>query len=247
MDLEREDVMVWLRKLIATGCVVGDMNSPPCSMWSKARHRPLEHGLGPRPVRSREKPWEPLPGLSAREVTQHALSSLLALACLEIYVLVWRAGGLSGLEHPADPGREPYPSLFASDHCKFVQELVGGALVYLDQCEFGACSKKPTNMMFSEVEASDLDRHCTHPGGHPPLRGLSDSGDFKTTPAAAYPSDLNQSLAQVYVNYIKKHGGCARPRGQGVWRAPWQDSDVPALRLTRQLRALPGRSGQFQR
>ncbi|CAE8732571.1 unnamed protein product, partial [Polarella glacialis] len=94
MDLEREDVMVWLRELIATGCVVGDMNSPPCSMWSKARHRPLENGLGPRPA------WNTLLTLDVNRIRDFKTTPAAAYPLAQVYVnYIKKHGGAFGERH----------------------------------------------------------------------------------------------------------------------------------------------------
>jgi hypothetical protein len=238
LDLEKESVMQWLRDLISSGCVLGSLQSPPCAVWSKARHRKLKSGVGPRPLRSRETPWVPLPYCTAREIQQHAISSILALCCLELYVLMSLAGGISGFEHPADPGSAPYPSLFVTDHCVYVQALTESIIILLHQCRFGAVSTKPTAMMFNSPLARSLKALCNHKGGHRPLIGQVD-GAFRTSFAAAYPPLLNKSLAEVFVQDIVIKNGQVTG-GHGGWTSPWANSELPALRATRQHRPVQG-------
>eukprot|EP00972_Heterocapsa_arctica_P027197 3998827-Heterocapsa_arctica.AAC.1 len=86
-DLAREENLGRLRSHAEAGDVLGAQAGPPCSTWSRARHR------RPRPLRSRSTPWVPLPDLDPRECRAHLLGSLLALACLDIIARVCGSGG----------------------------------------------------------------------------------------------------------------------------------------------------------
>ena len=94
-----------------SGLIVAVMASPPCSTVSRARHRRLPGGGGPRPLRSRADPFVPLPHLYPRELRAVALGTHLACACYRLLAAVCLRGGSPGgwgaKEHPADPGREP--------------------------------------------------------------------------------------------------------------------------------------------
>ena len=78
------------------GHIVGALSSPPCSPFSRARRRALPGGGGPRPLRSRARPLEPLPGLTQRERLSCLQGTHLALACLEIIARVAWKGGWAG-------------------------------------------------------------------------------------------------------------------------------------------------------
>ena len=61
------------------------------------------------------------------------------------------------------------------------------------------------------IEAIGARTRCTHPGGHAPLRGLDEHGEFRTRAAAAYPAELNTWLAELIVT-----AACARRSGRTV-------------------------------
>eukprot|EP00435_Cladocopium_sp_Y103_P021564 s463_g5.t1 len=65
-DLLSDLVCDALLKLIKSGRVAGGFGSPPCSTVSAARHVPLSVQGGPRPLRSRDKPWDALPYCTKR-------------------------------------------------------------------------------------------------------------------------------------------------------------------------------------
>lgn len=56
------------------------------------------------------------------------------------------SGLLAALVHPADLGRPPYASIFASDACAYAQGH-GFSLARVDQCLCGADLRYPTTVM----------------------------------------------------------------------------------------------------
>ena len=123
---------------------------------------------------------------------------------------VGERGGWVGLEHPEDPKCEPFPSFFNTDILKAIQGFLGLAIILLHQCMFGGPKRKPTNMMISKYELSRLKKLCCHPGGHGGAIGLTDTGQFHTTPLALYPSALSRALASCIVDSL----ALAEQRGQ---------------------------------
>ena len=81
--------------------------------------------------------WEPLPEPTPCEHKAVVLGTLLAVSCLD---LLARLGGRRYwcmLEHPADPGRHPYPSVFATDLIREVVSFIkGGAGGYASPMPF---------------------------------------------------------------------------------------------------------------
>jgi hypothetical protein len=59
-DLLQANVGHTVLQLINDDRVIGGFASPPCSTISAARHVPLTLRGGPRPLRSRDNPWQPL-------------------------------------------------------------------------------------------------------------------------------------------------------------------------------------------
>ena len=59
---------------------------------------------------------------------------------------VAKSGGKVFLEHPEDPGRDPFPSIWATDEMNDLIDGTGADKLDLDQCRFDAPSQKPTTI-----------------------------------------------------------------------------------------------------
>ena len=121
----------------------------PGAVFFWAMHKPLPVGGGPRPLRSRENVWHPLPDLKPKEIRSVVLGSLLAISCVDLLARVGGRRCWAMLEHLADPGRAPFPSAFfsGSDLLKRVQHHIRGGIVLSHQCRFDAQSVKPTMLL----------------------------------------------------------------------------------------------------
>eukprot|EP00959_Pyramimonas_sp_CCMP1952_P069684 1454572-Pyramimonas_sp.AAC.1 len=84
---------------------MGSFAGPPCSTVSRARHHVLCRG--PRPLRSREEPLLPLPGLSETESRACALGTHLFLLCLEFQSSSQRGLGRTGPSSGSRPSPLP--------------------------------------------------------------------------------------------------------------------------------------------
>lgn len=161
---------------------------------------PLKQRGGPRPIRGRERPWEPLRYCSDREIRSVQIGTALFLVCLGMLGEIRIEGGWTGLEHPADRG-DPYPSFFNTPEVELVKQFCKMKYYVLDQCMFGAQTKKPTGMLLP-TSSSDMMIRCKHSRKHPQLRGLDSDGNFLTTPAARYPPGLCAAVAKVVVRQL---------------------------------------------
>ena len=103
-------------------------------------------------------------------------------------------GGWTGLEHPADRDREPYPSFFSTEEVKEFMQQLRLQFLEIDQCMYGALGKEPTGLLVPRASVFDVLR-CNHSESHPLRVGLDDNGHFRTTPAAKYPVALCCALA----------------------------------------------------
>lgn len=189
--------------LIHSRRVLGGFGSPPCSTISAARHRPLAGGGGPRPLRSRDAPWEPLPYCTTREVLAVQTGSLLFLLCVGILGEICYFGGWVGLEHPADGGKPPFESFFNTEEMALFKVCCRLRYYVVDQCMYGTPSKKPTGLVLPEGSATMV-RRCHHDRKHEMLLGRLADGSFKTTAAARYPADLCFELARVFADRCLK-------------------------------------------
>ena len=242
-----------------SGLIVAVMASPPCSTVSRARHRRLPGGGGPRPLRSRADPFVPLPHLYPRELRAVALGTHLACACYHLLAAVCLRGGWGAKEHPADPGREPYPSFFHSDEIRHLSGLVDGMTYVLHQCRFGSPAVKPTGIWTVDFGVKSLALKCNHRTPHMMAIGLAQDGTFKTTPLAKYPGPLCQALAERIIYWlVRRHGdrpGASLPQPRAISDSavrdaragsPWANRLFPPILLETCRSSVPGCAAQFQ-
>lgn len=169
--------------------------SPSCGTWSAARHwQP-----GPRVLRTRDQPWgvgELVPG-DDRNCAEGSWLNLFTLILLRAMV---RVGGIIGLEHPKNRGSQPFASIW---NLPDVQRLEATQPSYnvvpkactrvnLDQCMFGAPSKKPTTILTSAPPTPRLlASTCTHIGKHAgALDAPRQGGVHPTVKSEEYPGSL---------------------------------------------------------
>ena len=76
-------------------------------------------------------------------------------------------------------------------------------MTILDQCSYGAASKKPTMILGHNCDAQALQRFCDHKGGHSAVVQRRVKGEFMTKTLAAYPPDMNRALAEVIAKAIQ--------------------------------------------
>lgn len=182
--------------------------------------------------------------------------SVLFLLCLGLLGEIRFRGGWVGLEHPADRGREPFPSFFATAEVAWFKQFCQLKYWVVDQCRFGASSKKPTGLLLAWNSGSIV-WFCNHKFGHAPLIGLDAQGHFCTTPAAKYPEFLCQELAGLFTQQCQhaSHAGYIFPHkpfkpiadclmtdpwsGRRYVSFPWPQPS-PTF-LTRELEGINGR------
>ncbi len=182
--------------------------APPCSTWSAALFIKVEDAYQPLPYRDRDHLWG-LPNLTGTRKKRCQDGTNLFLFAVAICQAVAGAGGCFTLEHPADRKAWPYPSIWVTDVMLDMLSVTSAHITYLDQCQFGAKSKKPTAIASNAKGAMEwLHRVCQHVGPHElVLRG------FNTAQAARYPSGLSQALAGLLFEEFVRRGRDA-PEGR---------------------------------
>lgn len=233
-DLGQTRVRQELLDLVASGRVVGVLAGPPCNTWSAARHRSVGPS-GPRPLRGRRDPWEPLPNLGPSERAAVQRGSELALLALDVAGACASRGGWAVVEHPADRGRCPFPSLWNTSQARYMIQQCGFQRIRLDQCCYGAASCKPTELLASSPALNSLACRCCHkPGHHARLIGVN-RGVFRTHASAQYPAALCSAFALSAVAHIigAEHVG-QRLAPQGPWDPPRGRGGFPVGKSARE-------------
>ena len=129
-----------------------------------------------------------------------------------------------GLEHPRDPGKDPYPSFFHSSAADLLRAQ-GMTDVVFDQCRFKAAAKKPTQMLLNRDDhLQSLQNHFCNHQWHEPHIGLGTTGQFKTFPLAQYPKEFCSRLADLAWNYTP-YSVCSA--GHGAWEDFYQAAAFP--------------------
>ena len=114
---------------------------PPCS--TVARSRFVRIPGGPRPLRFRWALWGRA-DLFPSERIRVEEANVLWLNFMSVAEAVASRGGGYLWEHPADPGCDPYPSIWITDEMVEFEKRVGGRRVHLHQCPFGGLAPKLT-------------------------------------------------------------------------------------------------------
>ena len=205
MNVHCPDLWSTLLRAGRAGHILGLLLGPPCETWSSARFHRLEGDRGPRPLRSRERPWG-LDGLRFPELEQLGVGSDLLLRGLWLSILVAFAHGAVVLEHPAPPFDASHPTIWAT----FVLQLLRTFcpwfhLMIIEQWRLGAIATKPTGLLYANcklptwIKANEA-THLTPPSTS--LIGRDSAGCFKTAKAKEYPSALNRALAQAILSDV---------------------------------------------
>ncbi len=197
-DLAQPETFHSLGCLVDEGYVDILVAGPPCSTWSRARHRGRD---GPPPVRGRsESPWgfPHLTGALKRQVTE---ANVLMVNTLSLMERVSRAGGSYLLEHPADPGGEPYPSIWSNEVLIGMMVRTGGQTVSFNQCALGGPTPKPTTLGGTLCGLQEEFGPCVCPGvsahhRHASSWGRTREGQHRTRALQAYPPMMCASIAK---------------------------------------------------
>lgn len=202
-DLDNRGIVEDLIERARRGEVDGALSGAPCSTWSRARFRPG----GPPPLRDRSHPWG-RPGLSQREREHCDLHSRLMCNGLDILEAVTVGGGDALNEHPADPGREPFPSIHDTSRFKSMKARTGMKEHTFPQCMVGAPSMKPTTLTGTLGRIPELfPSVCTHKSHAVILSGLDEDGNFRTRQGQTYPPAMCEKIALAFLDEFRLRQG----------------------------------------
>jgi len=213
-DLLRNDFYSNLLRRAQRGEFLVIWAAPPCSTFSICRFLPTRTpGGGPPIIRRRQEGQvtgaRDCPQKNRRELK---ISNELTSRTVAILRAGFDAGSECGLENPVDAGDEDHPEhLVDREHAPLwlmpeviaFKEHAGCREVTFPQCAFGAVYRKMTTFLLTPALGhllGDLnDLRCNHTHHERRAGGERDAqGVWNSKAAAAYPPDLNWTLAGAF-------------------------------------------------
>ena len=165
----------------------------------------LASSPGPPPVRTRSLPWG-LPNLSETQARDVRVGTKLLLNFIQLCHAVAEGGGYYVLEHPEDPGSEPYPSIWVTDPVLELLEKTRGASIGLHQSAFDADSTRKAIRLGSHLPSiASLQKfgYLDPTRDRKPLIGKDPkTGKFRTSQAQVYRPGLCQAIAYTFEMHI---------------------------------------------
>ena len=175
-----DEVQVRKLELLAEADADGGHSGPACATWSRVRFVPG----GPRPLRLRRQPWG-IPGLRGPGLQKVKLGTAQLLSSLRILRVIGLRNGSVSLEHPGDPGRRPFPSIFATPELQAWEAELRAYRVTFPQCMWGCPALKMTTITGTAKGLNRFVRPCAHKGHEATLCGRDETGRFRTRVAQA--------------------------------------------------------------
>ena len=90
------------------------------------------------------------------------------------------------MEHPADPGSEPYASIWVTAEVMEMEKRLGALRRHIDQCQLGCEARKPTFLSGNATELRGPPILCQ--GGHRHLQayGRCPTGGYRSKRFQSY-------------------------------------------------------------
>ena len=192
-----------IMSLVEEGLIDVVIGGPPCSTVARSRH--VWCPGGPRPLRFRDCVWG-RPDLRPSEQMRVQEANTLWVNYMATCEGVSARGGAHLWEHPADPGEEPYASVWATEEMQGVEFRTGAVRAVLHQCPFGGLVPKLTCLSGTLCGLASLDGiRCpgvseTHQHGK--SIGRNPEGGFYTRRLQTYPVLLCKELARLILNTL---------------------------------------------
>ena len=195
--------------------------TPPCGTFTRARHNYTADWTGPRPLRDLNHPFG-FPWLGSADRKKAEQGNFFAERCIEAAERQSKVGKFWFFEHPEDLGKckngETPASVWQWPRMNQLIKDAKAATWAVNQCEFGANSRKPTRLasnlpaalVYGDVlPAFDSLRFylgplapCSH-SWHEPLIGLTNN-EWKTSAAAAYPGKFCEFISFLCLSAMSK-------------------------------------------
>ena len=197
-DFRNPSTVHAMMELATEGLIDVWLGGPPCSTVARSRHVPLAGG--PRPLRFRWCLWG-RPDLKLYERERVDEANDLWINFWMLCDAVSARGGAYLLEHPADPGCEPYPSMWLIPELLAMERRAGASRVHLHQCAFGGISPKLTTLSGNVKGMSAVDGvRCPGESAdhvHGKSIGRAPDGSFYTRRLQTYPPALCDAMANM--------------------------------------------------
>ena len=205
-DLTNPVTFSALNQLVLEGLIDGSFGGAPCSTWSRARFNRSQPG--PRPVRTRGVYCWGLPDLHPYDKARVAEANLCLVNLAGISEGVSLRGGAHGMEHPADPGEDPFPSIWDTDLILELEKRTGSVRAIFHQCVLGGPTPKSTCISGTLSILPKLLAHAICPGVskshvHEHSIGRDSEGAFLTRRLQTYPSEMCRLIAKAFVHEFK--------------------------------------------
>ena len=136
------------------------------------------------------------------------LGNAQLLSSLRILKSIGRKGGPVSVEHPADPGHPPFPSIFITDEVLAWESELRAYRVAFPQCMWGRPALKLTPPTGTAKDMQRFVAPCSHTSHLATLCGKDDKGKFRSRVAQSYPSEFCQMLAQCHLDAMLEKGLC---------------------------------------
>ena len=178
------------------------------------------------------------PDLQVQDAEKVAKGNCLLLSSLRILEAIAPRGPVT-LEHPADPGCSPYPSIFLTPEVQDWERRVGAVRVTFPQCQWGCPALKETTLTGTAHGMQRLEKPCNHKTHAASLCGKDDAGYFRSRMAQAYPSELCEMMATIHVESMIQ----AKERREVRLAQREVQKMIDEIRARRAIRPLRARRG----
>ena len=135
--------------------------------------------------------------LTAAQKARVREGNVLMVNFLALCEAVSLRGGGHLLEHPADPGRDPFPAIWSTEELQALELRCNAIRLLIHQCMLGGRARKDT-FVSGTLDGLDIPPIlCDRSHSHAAYIGGCVDGAFKSRELATYPEGFCKFLAQL--------------------------------------------------
>ena len=228
-DFRNPNTFQAMMELAEEGLIDVWFGGPPCSTVARSRHVKMVNG--PRPLRFRWALWGRTDLRTFERERVHEANDLW-VNFWALCEAVSMRGGCYLMEHPADPGKDPFPSMWLIPELIEMEKRVGGRRAHFHQCYFGGISPKLTTFSANVVNVERIDGiRCPGESSshvHGKSIGRAPDGSFYTRRLQTYPVGLCQLIAEMIFDSLT----VMQQNNSGPTGAIHQPDELTAPRIT---------------